>query len=407
MEILNSNFSIGIFAESPLDKMLDWTELYFVHEQQMNKFAASSAQNARPRRPWPVRDLHFNELALAPFRAVFPDKNLRVVGIKMPALEVKVDIGAIESRIADLKIIYIIRNPVDTVASSIARRNATRRGQDFWHITTVDEGASEWMRAWSMALALRREMGGRVLFVKYEDLETRFDALKAKLASFLDVEPSFRTMFSPDLAARDLSPLNAEERATIEHRFGEIDRLWQEKSVSELMGLLPAVSSTGAARHSNSTDLLYYVPGNRLVFSTSGNSAKYQHHGFGRPEDWGTWVLGGDASLTLPTRVRWDAASLYIKFRVFSRRNGLPASCRVKVNGKEVGTLEPVPSVWGEEFEERIAVPSEALTANPITVSFEVTGARKLEEAPPNDPRPVGLGLVELALFEYATTNGT
>jgi hypothetical protein len=241
MEILNTNPSIGLFAEFPLDKMLEWTELYFNHERAMDKYAGTSAQNLRPWKPWPMRALHYNALVEAPFRASFADKELRVLGIKMPDIEKKLNSSLIENRLKGLKFIHIVRNPIDTIASSLARRNAARRGADVWHISTVYEAAAEWMRSWVLAGEMHQTKGERTLLVKYEDMESSFDQVKAQIASFLDVPPQFRALFSVNLAARDLSPLTEEEKLFVGHRFGHIDELWSKKTLPELMTLVPLV----------------------------------------------------------------------------------------------------------------------------------------------------------------------
>jgi Sulfotransferase family len=235
MEILNTNPNIGLFAEFPLDKMLGWIDLYFEHEKAMNQYAGSSAQNLRPWKPWPMRTLHFDALAQAPFRAAFSEKNLRVIGVKMPDLETKLNSSLVETYFKDLRFIHIVRNPIDTIASSLARRNAARRGEDVWHISTVEEAIATWTRSWGLAREMHREKGQRTLLIKYEDMQSNFHRVKAEIAAFLDVVPEFRSLFSADLAARDLSPLNDAEKTIVGQHFGAIDELWTKKTVVELM----------------------------------------------------------------------------------------------------------------------------------------------------------------------------
>jgi FkbM family methyltransferase len=393
MEILNTHPHIGLFAEFPLDKMLEWTGLYFSTEEAMNRFAVDSSQNTRPWRPWPVRDLHFTELAVAPFRAVFRDKDdLSVVGTKMPGIETRVDVQKIEAHFPDVKVIQIVRNPIDTVTSSIARRNATRLGKDTWYVSTVDQAISEWIRSWNAAIASRKARPHRTLLVKYEELETNFTDIMAEIANFLEVAAEFKPMFSPDLAARDLSPLSPEERNVLEQQFGVIDRCWRTTPLPRLLDVFekfPMVFSE-------------YQVGDRLLFKIGSNGQKYTLHGFSGPEEFGTWTIGPLAAVGLTIANQPQQAQLAMRFRVFSRTTAAAASCVVKVNGVTVGTLSAAPKTWGEEFEQLLPLPAATPAPDETLIEFEVSGERTIEECSAKDSRLIGIGLIELSISDGA-----
>lgn len=332
---------------------------------------------------WPTRDEHFTMLLSAPFRAVFKRKRLEIAGSKQPMYEEVVDIDRLREDLGSLKILHIVRNPVDTVASSLNRRNLTRLGQDLWHVQHVKDACLEWALAWHQMLARKSKDGDQMLIIKYEDLVADFDRVAGTIAEFLEIEPGFQNIadsLPPELARRSL---HEDETAYVEAMFGDIDKVWHKADLPRLFAQFPIVPPP-------------YILGEQVDFSDGGNGCHYLHTGFAIPEEWGTWTDGAQAIMTLRVP-ETKPLTMSLDFQLFARESAAPAAFYLKANGKFVGQFSIASSKWGEEFSADFFIPPEVIKQNVLKLEFSVANFRA-EHEDAGDPRLLGVGLRRMTI---------
>ena len=145
------------------------------------------------------------------------------------------DLPYLRAILADLRIVLIVRNPFNVVASSLRRRDNALIGLDVWPINSVDEAAAEWHAAMQTMARVVQDQFTPVLVVKYEELCTQPVIVK-DIYQFLGLVP-FGDY--PDLWARGLedtrATLNSEDVAYLRLRFPSVDDVWHSESPYKLL----------------------------------------------------------------------------------------------------------------------------------------------------------------------------
>jgi hypothetical protein len=135
--------------------------------------------------------------------------------------------------------LMILRNPIDVINSSLARRDNTLAGGDAWHIKTLNHAIQEWIANWEFAAAHADDES--FLFLKYEDLGDDFPAQSKRIADFLGLKNEFKTFFEhlpPDLQRYAISD---HEIGEIEAILGDLPTAWREKDLKVLMAEHPVI----------------------------------------------------------------------------------------------------------------------------------------------------------------------
>lgn len=335
---------------------------------------------------WPVRDQHFATLALSPFRAVFQEKNLAVVGTKKAMYEEAFDIEEVKRKLGPLKILHIVRNPIDAIASSLNRRNLNRMGRDVWHIKDVRQAALEWSAGWHQLIARKEIEAESMLILKYEDFGIDFRTTADRIAAFLGVKSKFKDIFLPVPGEVGRGSMESDELSFVDAMFGELDQVWAVTDVETLM-----------ERFASLPPLPAYTLGEELTFTGNACGRSYLHAGFNLPEEWGVWTQGPRAQVAfrLPERV---ALSLTLHFRLFVRPNGESASFVLKVNGCPISRFGSRTARWGETFQHTVIIPAEIITRSVLELEFIIVDGRRPEECTSKEARQIGLGLESLRL---------
>ena len=73
------------------------------------------------------------------FGAIGGKAKPRVLADKTPNAANRNFVAALQARFGKIKRIYIVRDPVATIASSMRRKRESERGYDNWHICSVEE----------------------------------------------------------------------------------------------------------------------------------------------------------------------------------------------------------------------------------------------------------------------------
>ncbi len=159
----------------------------------------------------------------------------QVFGSKSTIAEHWEDLGYLRSVLGDLRLILIVRNPLDVVASSLRRRDNALIGRDVWHITSVEEAAAEWRAAMRTMARIVQEQSSPTLLVKYEELCTRPELVQdlffyAGLSHFQE----YPALWRRGIGETRLT-LTPQDACYLDSAFPDIDALWQARSPQQLL----------------------------------------------------------------------------------------------------------------------------------------------------------------------------
>ena len=166
----------------------------------------------------------------------FADRpNATVFGSKSTIAEHWEDLGYLCSVLGDLRLLLIVRNPVNVIASSLRRRDNARIGQDVWHINSVEEAAAEWRAAMHTMARVVQEQSSPTFIIKYEELCTE-PKIVQDIFSFSGLSPfeGYPTLWLRGLD-ETRSTLTPEDASYLESAFTGIDAFWQARSPQQLL----------------------------------------------------------------------------------------------------------------------------------------------------------------------------
>jgi hypothetical protein len=328
----------------------------------------------------PTRQAHGEDMLLAAYRLVFPDRALRVIGDKMPQFWDQNDLAWLQQRLPNFRLLQIVRNPLDVINSSLHRRNKMRAGKDLWHIATVDQAASEWIAEWNRAITVKAVMGDDMLVVKYADMAHDGDAVLRRIEAFLGLSQPLVPAFLPIPDALRLHAMTADERAQAEAWFRPVTDVWSDTDTGALFARFPALAPVSRC-------------GETLHFRADGNAHACDLAGFFDAEPEGTWTDGPHAEV---------AANFGLGTLRCQLRGGcILAPCcerlRVLVNGVEAGTVTAAEEPW-QAIEFVLDFDHTATATGATVIRFEPDRPKRPEEDPTDDIRPIGAFLKWLRL---------
>jgi len=85
--------------------------------------------------PTGPRDKNFSAFAVSLFSIAFAKSKLKVIGDKVPLRGPWEDLAYLMNMLPDLKFVFIIRNPLDVIDSSLRRSLNAKLGNDEWSIS--------------------------------------------------------------------------------------------------------------------------------------------------------------------------------------------------------------------------------------------------------------------------------
>lgn len=226
----------------------------------------------------------FEPVASALFRSLFPGRDLRIVGDKMPIAADRDDLPLLFDRLPGFRVIAIVRNPADTIRSSLIRREATRRGRDTWPIRTVEEAMAQWVAAWRAVQSMQALYGPIVRVIKFEDLCERPRDVVDQLFAWLGL-PDHTTSLPISSLPPELALHSTEEQAAVEAYLGHVVRAWPHDDADALLTKFVAFEP-----------LLTFGEPIRL---SEAEAESYVRSGFSFREPWGRWTDGPLAFLSI------------------------------------------------------------------------------------------------------------
>ena len=162
-------------------------------------------------------------------------QNARVFGSKSTIDEHWEDIGYLSSILDDLRLILIVRHPVNVIASSLRRRDNARIGRDIWHINSAEEAAAEWRAAMCTMARVIQDRTHPTLIVKYEELCSE-PSLVQDIFSFSGLShfEAYPALWRLSLGETRLT-LTREDASYLDSAFPGIDALWEARSPQQLL----------------------------------------------------------------------------------------------------------------------------------------------------------------------------
>ncbi|CAF9942973.1 hypothetical protein IMSHALPRED_006489 [Imshaugia aleurites] len=311
--------------------------------------------------------------------------DLQVIGNKLPVTQwTKQEIDLYISK-HHPKIIYIIRNPLDVVNSSMRRRYSTDHGLDNWPILSVESACFEWHRALNLLRdILSSNAKDSVLIISYEDLCRETSNIMNAVFEFLELPSTIVEYQAKQLPQEmKLAFLGSAELAYAKLYFdkftGADTRNLIEAALDPRVRLAPPLQIGAAVRFSDM------------------ESEAYCLDGFYEREAWGRWT-GPKARLkfVIPPGLRDSVLELRIRPSLLNARGS--ATCYYKVNDarRVIIDVSEAKSIF---VDLSIVYSSE----DPVVVlelaAFE---AKTPSQAAVSDPRVLGLALEWFAIIDYS-----
>ena len=330
----------------------------------------------------PVRENHGDKMLLSAYQMVFPRRKLRVVGDKMPHFGDKNDVLWLKDRLPNFKLLHIVRNPLDVMNSSLARRNKMRAGEDIWHVETVQQSADEWVREWNWALVAKRQLGDAMLIVKYEDMARDPETTLAQIADFLDLSSPLPSTFQPLPNDLKLYAMSEKEKLEAMGWFAAVSEVWSDLPLTKLIERFPFLP-------------LVAMPAEPITFHRGGNSQAFIAGGFYDPEPEGTWAMGDTAELRGNFGLREGRCTITLCLRAISYCERV----HVWINGAKVGTVEIESPSW-EERSYAIDFSHPPADGLGTSIRLEIDRPKRPDENPIDDVRALGAFLRSVVLHQ-------
>lgn len=137
------------------------------------------------------------------------------------------DLAELRAVLGEVRVIHLVRHPVDVINSMLWRAANARVGDDYWRGPgDIETAGNEWVSAWNHMTALAAENTTPLLLLSYDELVSRSEEVSAAIAGFLGVSAAFdRDLIVRD-ARSDRSALDGDQIAAIEQRFEPITSNW-------------------------------------------------------------------------------------------------------------------------------------------------------------------------------------
>jgi Sulfotransferase family len=310
--------------------------------------------------------------------AVSRKNQIRVCADKTPGSLIRDTLPALETKLGSIKRLYIVRDPVATIESSVRRARSASRGEDQWHISSVEEAIVEWAENWELVAREARE-ANNALILRYEDLVADFTVHASRIAAFCEVEDKFTDLVMPTPEELREPMLSVAERALIEQQLGALATEWQTLSLTE-------------AFERFATIFLSIEPGTPIEANGPASSLVFKE-GFAAPEDFGRWTLGHRARFAFRL-LGADAADIWVEMKFVSPRFLAGRSQVIlTVNGGAPQLLQ-IPQPDDQPVYAGFICRSQG---GLVDCTIHMPNVKRATDEPVADTRELGLGFVQVS----------
>lgn len=248
-QVLNTHPAIVCLHEYNLDRLIATVDQLFTIDREQTQDVRAILQSGENEADilktasidYPVlREVDFDSIVHGIIGASSRKSDIAVLADKKPNYHLQGEGDELYRKYGVEPIsLMIIRNPLDVINSSIARRNNTLLQIDRWHIRDVHEAIDEWIMNWEYAARHLGDPNFHVL--RYDDLDANFGRETERLAEILGVANQFTNLFSRTPLEERVQALTPEELAAVDHCLGPLIARWATSDLTELLASTPRI----------------------------------------------------------------------------------------------------------------------------------------------------------------------
>jgi hypothetical protein len=252
---MNENPEIAILVEQPLGDLASgiagifWFEKH--RDEQRETIAArgkagkkhgeyyepiENPERMRFPRRYPTRE-RFGNIVAAVVGASLEKPSAHVIGSKTPGHWNDHELRIVEELFEQIRYVFIVRNPLDTINSIVNRRNAAREGLDLWPDKPVVEAISRYREGACLLLSCASIYPEQTYVIRYDDLIDDTAATLDGLGRFLGVDIRDTSgLVRPSRPAKNV--LSRAEDAAVRAALGEAIDTWSGKHLTGVADLI-------------------------------------------------------------------------------------------------------------------------------------------------------------------------
>ena len=243
LEVFNQHPNIGMFPEYNFFTLIEKFDDIFYKEANTREkgWIGNINANDRPGATVITKDFlryipqkekgHQRHIIKSLFEAVFPDKDLKVIGEKLP-FYFQQDIYKLNKRVGPIKFVHITRNPLWVINSFRHRTKLVEQGKDLWKYRDFEEAINIWISAWNFMIANSDDLD--ILPIKYENFFTYPIESRREVFDFLELEDYAVRDFAGEKYG-DLNALTKEEYDVCRRLFAPLIRDWDTMAMNDLI----------------------------------------------------------------------------------------------------------------------------------------------------------------------------
>ena len=243
LEVFNQHPNIGMFPEYNFFTLIEKFDDIFYKEANTREkgWIVNINANDRPVATVITKDFlryipqkekgHQRHIIKSLFEAVFPDKDLKVIGEKLP-FYFQQDIYKLNKRVGPIKFVHITRNPLWVINSFRHRTKLVEQGKDLWKYRDFEEAINIWISAWNFMIANSDDLD--ILPIKYENFFTYPIESRREVFDFLELEDYAVRDFAGEKYG-DLNALTNEEYDVCRRLFAPLIRDWDTMAMNDLI----------------------------------------------------------------------------------------------------------------------------------------------------------------------------
>ncbi|CAN2536369.1 hypothetical+protein [Methylocapsa aurea] len=309
------------------------------------------------------------------FEAIYEKENLTVIGTKIPNFHVHTECARLAEIGLTYKEIYISRNPVDIINSSIHRRNLTNSGLDNWAIASVDQAVQEWYCNWVYADLQMCADNVNFLNVSYDRLLSSPNNELEKVSIFLGIDNRFDVTSWPLPPELCLYALTREELDRVEFLFG--------RRANEIGQYISAISPN---------DLFLTAPLDGAI-NACVDPGLYFVSGFGGQDSDGRWTIGKSSRIKFRVSNAPPTSNVFVKIQFMSlwrREEGFHVFFKV------CGCWQSPILLGDSDKTEYIKSYISEVKNGEVSIDILIPRPKCAEDMPVNDIRPLGIYLKQV-----------
>ncbi len=228
---------------------------------------------------YPTKE-RFAAIVTAVLEATVGKRDVKLIGSKTPGSVLPDERAALAPYFANVRYLFMVRNPLATINSMMNRRNLARFGADDWEIADVDGAIAEYRQNILALLSHVCADPDACYVLKYDDLIEHSAETTAALGRFLGIsldDGASRLLWPENETKVILAP---DERLRVTAAFGEPIASWAQKQLT----------GTGARAVDELSDCVETLaPGVRYRYAAADGKRHFLGAAWNALEEGGVW----------------------------------------------------------------------------------------------------------------------